>query len=86
MYHISGYFLEKNPEKSSLKKTVYKLSDNLSYIYKETIVYPYVNIKEERNELSLSADDYTDILYYIESRRFHHIFDHDNDDDDNVNL
>ena len=63
---------------------MYKLSNKLIYIYKETIVYSYVNIKEEKNELIFSADDYTDILYYIESRGFHHIFDHYNDDD-NVN-
>ena len=44
MVHISGHFLEKNSEKSSTKKTLFRLSEKLSYIYKESVLYPYVNI------------------------------------------
>ena len=39
----------------------------------ESIVYPYVNISEGRgNYFSLSINDYTDVLYFIENNGFAH--------------
>ena len=40
----------------------------------ESIVYRYVNILEgPGNYLSLSVNDYTDVLYFIESNGFNHL-------------
>ena len=42
-----------------------------SYFYMESIVYKYVNILEgPGNSFSLSMNDYTDVLYFIESNGF----------------
>ena len=39
----------------------------------ESIVYPYVNISEgPGNYFSLSMNDYTDVLYFIENNGFAH--------------
>ena len=71
--HLSGHFLEKVEKRSSIKSNVFKLSEGITYFFKESIVYPYVNVEERENELTLSMQDYTDILYYIEKTVFSHL-------------
>lgn len=71
--HLSGYFLEKDEKKTTRKENVYKLSKKETYFFKESIVYPYVNILEEKKGLTLNIEDYTDILYHIEANAFAHL-------------
>lgn len=69
---FSGHFLERlNVEKRS---TTYKLVDNkITYFYKESVIFPFVNIVESKKGLVLSDEDYTDILIYIEQQGLVHV-------------
>ena len=72
--HLSGHFLECNDRLSTLKATIYNLSDKTTYLFKESILYPFLNIHEKDNKgISLSMQDYTDILYYIEKNGCSHL-------------
>ena len=71
--HLSGHFLEKSDKASTMKVTVYKLSQNITYFFKESIVFPYVNIYEGKRGLTLSMTDYADILYHIENSAYSHL-------------
>ena len=73
--HLSGHFLEKDEKRSSLKSNVFKIASNKkTYFFMESIVYPYVNIEEGPGEyLSLSMQDYTEVLYYVEKNGFSHL-------------
>ena len=71
--HISGLFLEKVDLYSNMKKTVYKRSKKLSYFHKDSIMYPYVNMVEGKHGLTLSAEDYRDIILYIEKMKYTHL-------------
>ena len=74
MVHLSGHFLERDDRYSSKKATVFSISRETTYFYKESILYPFVNIQEDNNKrLSLSARDYTDILLFIENNGFSHL-------------
>ena len=73
MVHLRGHFLERDEKHSNTKTYVYNLSKDITYFFKESILYPYVNIEEENNRLSLSVTDYTDILYYTEKNGFSHL-------------
>ena len=71
--HLSGNFLEKDEKKSTKTENVYNLSKKDTFFFKESIVYPYVNIRECKKGLSLALKDYTDILYHIEANAFAHL-------------
>ena len=74
MVHLSGHFLEQSEKRSTTKRSVYKESTKISFFYKESILYPYVNMQEQSNGyLCLNVEDYTDILYYIENNGFSHL-------------
>ena len=73
MMFIKGHFLEKVTEKSNKKVTIFKMAEKISFIYKESIVYPFVNITESKKGYTLSNTDYAEILYYIEANGFSHI-------------
>lgn len=73
MVHLTGNFLERDDKHSTSKATAYTLLKQVTFFYKENILYPYVNIQEKNNRLSLSVSDYTDILYYIEKNGFSHL-------------
>ena len=71
--HLAGHFLAKNEKTSTLKSTMFKLSTDITYFFKESIVFPYVNIQEGKKGLTLSMTDYADILYHIEYSAFAHL-------------
>ena len=48
-------------------------TDKKTYFYKESVLYPFVNILEEKNKLLLKDEDYTDILMYVEQSGFTHL-------------
>ena len=73
VYH-SGHFLERDDRYSSVKATVFNLSKKVTYFYKESILYPFLNIeKDSKERLSLSAIGYTDMLRFIENNGFSHL-------------
>ena len=59
--HLSGHFLEKDTTASTMKLSVYKLSQKTTYFFSESIIFPYVNIYEGKRGLTLSMGDYADI-------------------------
>ena len=71
--HLAGHFLEKNEQRTTMKKMGFDLSKKISFFFKESILYPYVNINEEKRGLSLEMTDYTDILYYVEKNGYAHL-------------
>ena len=71
--HLAGHFLEKNDRRTTAKKMVFDLSKKLSFFFKESILYPYVNIEEGKSGLALEMTDYTDILYYVENNGYAHL-------------
>ena len=55
-------------------KDCFLLSDKKTYFYMESIGYPYINIQEvPGNYFSLSMNDYTEVLYFIENNGFAHL-------------
>ena len=62
-------------KKLNLKSNVFTLTtDKKTYFYMESILYPYVNILEGPGSyFSLSMNDYTDVLYFIENNGLAHL-------------
>ena len=69
--YVKGNFLERTSH-SDVKQT-YKISRKLSYFYKESVLYPFVNFKEDKKGLVLYNQDLTDI-HYIEINGFSHLY------------
>ena len=69
--YIKGQFLEFLHENKNKKN--YKLSNKVTYFYKESILYPFVNMNENKNSFELSYSDFADIIYFVESNGFCHI-------------
>ena len=73
LQHLSGHFFEKNDKYSNMKKYVYNKSKKITYFFRESIMYPYVNMVEEKHGYSLSAQDYTEILLAIEQNGYSYL-------------
>lgn len=73
MKFISGIFLEKDSRMSSFKDLVFFPEKKVTFFYKESVVYPFVNIREEKKGLSLSLLDYGDIIRYVEEMGYAHL-------------
>ena len=70
--YLSGYFLEKDT--IGRKDVSYKLVKNkVTYAYKESIVYPFVDFTMRGDQHVLSNDAYTDVLMWVEKNGFAHI-------------
>ena len=72
VHYLKGRFLEVIDENESRK--LYKLSDLKTFFYKESVVYPYVNIEETRKGLVLKNKDLVDIIQYVEANNFSHLW------------
>ena len=70
---ISGNFLERDTV--AKKSVTYKINENkIMYLYKESIVYPFVNFKEKKDsKLALENEDYSDIFIWVETNGLIHI-------------
>ena len=70
------YYLEKHNELR--KGVVYKVNKKNGYIYKESIVYPVVNMEVNHNGVADSYyfknSEYVEILYYVEHTGMESIF------------
>ena len=68
---MKGNFLEKIQD--STNGQIFKLSKKITFFYKESVLYPYVNFKETKKGLVLSSSEYTDIIHYVENNNYCHI-------------
>ena len=57
---IKGHFMEKSVF-SNWKYQRYKLSRKVTFFYKESVVYPYVNFKQNKKGFILKMDEYAEI-------------------------
>ena len=64
-HYLVGNFLEKT--KSAKKGLFFKLSTKTAFFLKESIVYPFVQLQEIKDEVFLSQTDFTDILNFVDS-------------------
>ena len=47
---------------------IFKLNKEVTYLYKDSVVFPSVNITKGKKGLMLKNGDYTNILVYIEQQ------------------
>ena len=54
--------------------SIYKIvSEKETYFYKESVLFPFVNIIEDNKGLILKDEDFTDILIYVEQNGYIHV-------------
>ena len=54
--------------------SIYKIvSEKETYLYKESVLFPFVNIIEDNKGLILKDEDFTDILIYVEQNGYIHV-------------
>ena len=70
-FFLKGRFLEIVVEKSSHR--VYKLSKKLTYFYKESVIYPFVNMVETEKGYILKNVDFMDIIQFAEANNYRHL-------------
>ena len=63
--YIEGRFMEKVDILS--KGYLYKLSKKRTFFFKESVVYPFVQFAGHKKGFLLSAEEYVEILNYVES-------------------
>ena len=63
----TGHYLEEIY--SNKRGMIFKMSKKTVYFYKESVVYPFVQVKEEKKGHFLIIDDYVYILNYAENTR-----------------
>ena len=63
--YIEGKFLEKC--ETAKKGDYYKLQNKETYLYKESVVYPFVQLKESKKGLFLSNEERVVVLNYVEN-------------------
>ena len=61
---LRANFLEK--EKETKQHHVYRVVSKVAFVFKESVVYPYVPYNEEGQKVIIKSEHYTDIIYYIE--------------------
>ena len=69
--YIHGHYLEKDSENKN--GTLYRIHENNDvYFFKESIIYPFVNVEEKNGKhkkLFLPNADYCDIIHFIEESK-----------------
>ena len=66
-----GHFLERVSHLSN--REIYKVSKKVTYFYSESVIYPFVDFKEEKKGLALYNDELSNIIHYIEENNFSHL-------------
>ena len=69
MFH-RGNFLERISH--SLNSQTFKVSKKVTYFYTESVIYPFVNFKEEKGFV-LHNNEWSDIIHFIEQNNFCHL-------------
>ena len=68
---LKGNFLERdNTTKTS---TIFRLSKKSTFFYKETVVFPYVEIEEHKRGLVLQNKVFMDIICHVEQNGYSHL-------------
>ena len=68
---LKGHFLEHSF--TTKTATIYNLSKNLTYLYKATVLYPYVDIQEGKRGLILENTELTEIICYLDENGYAHL-------------
>ena len=55
------------------KGHIYRMDSKITFVFKECIIYPFVNIKQSGSKYILSDEDYFEVLRYIEHSGFSHL-------------
>ena len=71
MEYIKGNFLEKRFETKS--STVFQLSEKVTYFYKESIIFPFVNIVESKKGIEINNKEWLDIICHAEQTGYAHL-------------
>ena len=53
-------------EKETKQHHVYRVVSKVAFVFKESVVYPYVPYNEEGQKVIIPSEYHTDIIYYIE--------------------
>ena len=61
---LRANFLEK--EKETKQHHVYRVISKVAFVFKKSVVYPYVPYNEEGQKVIIKSEYYTDIIYYID--------------------
>ena len=70
--YLQCCYFEKEHE--TRKGYVYKKDDKTAYIYKESVIYPFVtSIKNKQNQYILANQEYCEILAYVEETGYSHL-------------
>ena len=68
---MKGCFLKKVT--GSANGQILKISKKVTLFYKESVLHPCFNFTESNKGLTLSNNEYTDILHYVENNNFCHL-------------
>lgn len=69
---FKGHFLEMIKEKKSHK--VFKLSSKITFFYKESVIYPFINMEEtDKGFHQLHNNDLVDIINFAEANNYCHL-------------
>ena len=69
--YIECHYLEKDDK--TKKGHIYRMDSKIAFVFKECIIYPFVNIKQSGSKYILSDEDYCEVLRYIEHSGFSHL-------------
>ena len=69
---MKGNYLERTTHSTATSQT-YTVSSKITFFYKESVVYPYVNFKESMKGLILISTDYIEVIHFVEQNNFCHL-------------
>ena len=69
--YMKGHFLNRNYTTKS--STVFSLSNKVTRFYKETVIFPFVNVKESKKGIEIENKEWTDIICHPEQTGYAHL-------------
>ena len=63
-HYVEGHFIELT--KTSSKGRFYTPASKVAFFFKESVVYPFVQLSNVRGKLFMNNNDYAEILYFVE--------------------
>ena len=71
--YIKGYSLESTPPYTNKSHHFFKLSKKSTFFYKESVVYPFVQVEPHKNVILLSNEEYVTVDAFITANGLSHI-------------
>jgi hypothetical protein len=68
---MKGHFLERDNEHKH--HTTFKITGKLTFFYKESVLFPYVQMVLKNNKYVLHNSDWLEIQYHVEQNGFAHL-------------